>query len=309
MISVLMLAYNHGRYIERAIESVLMQQTSFYVELVIGDDGSADGTKDICEKYQLQYPGIIKYEYNEINIGMNPNFLKTYGRCTGKYIALLEGDDEWTDVLKLQKQADVMEANNDVVICYSNAYINDSKNPASNIYFTENNKPPVRLASVELIRHCVVPTCTVLFRNILKTLPEWFAQTKASAYFLFYLLSKKGDMYYLDEPTALYNHHYAGMSRLTNFRDMLMGDSLLSYKLVPYFDNNEEIREVVIRKNIDAINELFHMGQFAASRSLFQRLPLTHVKKNKALIKTTAKLFIKIYFFRFMSKRETKGVY
>lgn len=99
-----MLAYNHEKFIDRAINGVLMQVTDFSFELVIGEDCSTDRTGDICEEYQRLYPDIIKLRRNPSNLGMNKNFVKTYNECRGEYIAFCEGDDYWTYNEKLQKQ-------------------------------------------------------------------------------------------------------------------------------------------------------------------------------------------------------------
>ena len=93
MVSVCMITYNHEAYIAQAIEGVLMQQTDFPIELVIGEDCSTDRTRAICLEYQQRHPGIIRLALRERNIGMMPNFVQTLQACEGKYIALCEGDD------------------------------------------------------------------------------------------------------------------------------------------------------------------------------------------------------------------------
>lgn len=308
-VSIWMITYNQENYIEQAIESVLMQKTDFSFELVIGDDCSTDRTKEICESYQQKYPGIIRYEYNRANIGMQQNVLKTYNRCKGQYVALLEGDDQWIDPYKLSKQVKLLDERSDVVMCYSNAQINDTKNPNAVIYFKDINKPKQQLNKYETVHHCVVPTCTVMFRNKVIDIPGWFVQAKASAYFLFYLLSKKGDLYYMDEAMALYNHHYSGMSRRTVINEMLYSDALLNYKLVSYFDKDENMYDVVIEKNIKAINDLFHRKEFVYAVRLFWKLPVFPVMKRIRLFFPVNKLFFKTHFLFFLSKNEQKGTY
>src|SRR5690349_16516557 len=108
-VSVCMVTYNHEKFIEKAIEGVLMQETDFDVELVIGEDFSTDQTRSIIEKYQQKYPGKIIIAPSEHNLGMMKNFVNTLNTCTGEYIALCEGDDFWTDPTKLQRQVEFME--------------------------------------------------------------------------------------------------------------------------------------------------------------------------------------------------------
>ncbi len=110
-VSVLMLSYNHEKYIREAMQSVLMQQADFPFEVVICDDSSTDRTDEIISEIRDQHPGnsVIKYFRHVKNIGMMQNLVFTLRQCTGKYIAVCEGDDYWTDPLKLQKQVDILE--------------------------------------------------------------------------------------------------------------------------------------------------------------------------------------------------------
>jgi len=110
LVSIICITYNHEPYIAEAIEGVLMQKCSFPIELVIGEDCSTDNTRKICEEYANKSE-LIKLLPTETNLGMMPNFIRTLQSCTGKYIAMCEGDDYWTDPLKLQKQVDFLEAN------------------------------------------------------------------------------------------------------------------------------------------------------------------------------------------------------
>ena len=106
-VSVAMITYNHERFIAQAIESVLMQQTDFAVELVIGEDCSTDKTRAIVCAYGERYPERIRLLLPERNQGMIPNFVATMNACQGQYIALLEGDDYWTDRIQAAKAGGV----------------------------------------------------------------------------------------------------------------------------------------------------------------------------------------------------------
>ena len=110
LVSVKMITYNHAPFIAQAIEGVLQQKTNFPFELVIGEDCSTDGTREIVFKYQQKYPDIIRVITSEKNVGMKKNGYRTTKACRGKYIALCEGDDYWHSPRKLKVQADYMEA-------------------------------------------------------------------------------------------------------------------------------------------------------------------------------------------------------
>lgn len=123
LVSVCMITFNHEAYVAQAIEGVLMQNTNFPIELVIGEDCSTDSTKEICLEYARKNPRIIRLLPNDRNIGMTPNFIQSFQACRGKYIALCEGDDYWVDTMKLQKQVDALEQNPIYSLTASNSYI------------------------------------------------------------------------------------------------------------------------------------------------------------------------------------------
>lgn len=113
VVSVLMLAYNHDRYLAQAIDSVLAQQTGFPIELLIGEDCSMDRTREIALRYQATYPTIIRVISSHNNVGMQQNSRRLIEASRGKFIAFCEGDDYWTDVLKLQIQVDYLRSHID----------------------------------------------------------------------------------------------------------------------------------------------------------------------------------------------------
>eukprot|EP01136_Pigoraptor_vietnamica_P036997 Opistho-1_new@104331 len=120
-IAIWMVTYNHENYIAQAIESVMMQQTNFTYQLFIGEDCSTDKTRAICVSLKEKYPDKIELILQKENIGANKNALQVYHACFqsgAKHIAMLEGDDYWTDPLKLQKQMDWLEGNPDYVLCF-----------------------------------------------------------------------------------------------------------------------------------------------------------------------------------------------
>src|ERR1700719_3562213 len=95
LISVVMLAYNHERYLAEAIEGVVRQETSFAVELLIGEDCSTDGTRKVALSYQERFPEMIRVITSERNVGMHENLARLFAAARGRYIAFCEGDDYW----------------------------------------------------------------------------------------------------------------------------------------------------------------------------------------------------------------------
>lgn len=117
-VSVLMITYNHEKYIEQAVRSVMMQETDFDYELVIGEDCSTDSTREIVLRLKEEFPDKIKLLLHEKNVGVGKNFRLTYENCRGEYIAFLEGDDYWTDKHKLQIQSELLDRTDDVTLCF-----------------------------------------------------------------------------------------------------------------------------------------------------------------------------------------------
>ena len=119
-LSVIFITYNHEKYVERAIKSVLEQETNFPFEVIIGDDCSTDSTRQILDEIAAAYPPHepsfsgdrqVRFVKRDKNTGRPTlNVYETTQECTGEYLAYLEGDDYWTDKHKLQKQVDFLEA-------------------------------------------------------------------------------------------------------------------------------------------------------------------------------------------------------
>jgi glycosyltransferase involved in cell wall biosynthesis len=124
VVSVRMITYNHEPYIRQAIEGVMMQQTDFEFELIIGEDCSQDKTREICFEYQKKYPDKIRVLWWHENVSkLGGNSRRVRARCRGEFIALCEGDDYWTDPHKLQKQVDVMRKHPNVGMCFTGSKI------------------------------------------------------------------------------------------------------------------------------------------------------------------------------------------
>jgi len=118
LLSVRIVTYQHVDYIAQCLDNVLCQVTNFPFEILIGEDASTDGTRAIVFGYADRYPEKIRVITSDMNVGVKANGQRVRSACRGKYIALLEGDDYWTDPLKLQKQVDFLEANPDYSLCY-----------------------------------------------------------------------------------------------------------------------------------------------------------------------------------------------
>jgi glycosyltransferase involved in cell wall biosynthesis len=213
LVSIWITAYNHVDYIRQALDSVLMQKTGFDYEIVLGEDCSTDGTRDIVLQYKEKYPDKFRLFLPEQNLGMLPMFRETYALLTGKYIAWLDGDDFWTDPDKLQKQVDFLESHPDYVMCFHKATdVNQILNTEKESLDPDNMLPGATLTSEQFLHiRNPVRSSSVLHRNVLeRTLPEAFYSIPYSDWAFYFLLLKHGKAKYMDDNMSVYRIHGGG---------------------------------------------------------------------------------------------------
>jgi glycosyltransferase involved in cell wall biosynthesis len=211
-VSVAMITYNHERFIAQAIESALMQQTDFEVELVIGEDCSTDGTREIVRAYGERYPERVRPLLHEHNLGLNGhnNVRATLKACRGEYVALLEGDDFWTDPHKLQKQTRFFESHPECVICFHNVarIYEDGDRDSTNLCPADQKE----ISSIEdLLVTDFIPTCSTLFRRgLVSELPDWVSSLKMSDWPFLILNAQHGKIGYINQVMGAYRIHAGG---------------------------------------------------------------------------------------------------
>ena len=215
IVSVVIATYNHEKYIQQAIEGVLKQKTNFRIEILINDDFSTDNTTSLIRAHEVNYPNLFVVFYQKENLyskGVKPWFDILFPASRGKYIALCEGDDYWTDPYKLQKQVDFLEANEDFVITYHDAtVIDETGNILQDSQLDIRHK---RDASEEDLI-CVkvwIKTLTACFRNVVKEMPKEAGLVMNGDTFLFSLLGNYGKGKWMDNiAPAAYRIHAGGV--------------------------------------------------------------------------------------------------
>jgi glycosyltransferase involved in cell wall biosynthesis len=304
LVSICIITYNHEQYITSAIDSVLMQETDFTCEMIIADDVSTDKTREILHKYAAKYP--IKLLLQKKNKGAAFNWRDLMEAPTGKYVAYFEGDDSWIDPFKLKKQFDLLENDKNIVLCYSNAKILDTRNPNSTIYFKEGNSPPLFKNRYSSVEFCPMPTCVVFFRNLLNPIPNWVDKIYAGDYIMVALLCKFGGIQYIDECLGLHVHHYKGLSRAIGLEKYYFNDAPLRLNLYEYYNFDPLILKIVLGRYFHAIDMLFHMRKFKMAIHLYWKGRFfRYTFKSKTLLPLLLKTGIKIHFLFFLSKNKT----
>lgn len=227
MVTVSMASYNHKKFVRQAIESVLMQKVNFKYEIIITDDASTDGTDLIVKEYAKKYPDIIKAVCWKNNIGILANGRYRNSHSKGKYIAVLECDDYWTDKYKLQKQIDFLEANPEYSLCFTDAYvISDNtrvipyaKREISSLgEYLMDGKGPME-----------IPSATMVYRNIYRKNPSLVNLTKNNKFIgdriTHTVLLKFGKFKYLPFNSASYRNitkkgsSFSAMKELDRWQD------------------------------------------------------------------------------------------
>ncbi|WP_263261178.1 glycosyltransferase [Pseudomonas sp. RIT-PI-S] len=171
LVSVVCPAYNQQAFIAQTIDSFLAQQTDFPFEILINDDASTDGTREIIRAYAERYPSLIRpvlHEQNQYRQG-KLFFPALFNMAKGRYLAYCDGDDYWTDPLKLQKQVSFLEGHPDYVITYHDAVMVDEQGEQG---LQLGHRYQRDASSLELMQGRRISTLTACFRNLLHELPR-----------------------------------------------------------------------------------------------------------------------------------------
>ncbi|WP_338815500.1 glycosyltransferase (plasmid) [Bernardetia sp. Wsw4-3y2] len=266
MVAIWMVTYNHEAFIDEALQGIINQKADFKYKVFIGEDFSSDKTKEICLRYQKEYPDKVELITRDKNIGNIANALDIYKVCfdsSAKYIAMCEGDDYWTDTNKLQKQVDVLEKNPQYVGSFHETEtINEEREKLEIIYGgnTENIVKTDDLLTTKSLFH----TSSFLFRRKYLELPNWFGQTVSADMALFTILSSKGNIIKVDGKMSVYRKHKMGYTNTDFVKNTLHQNRIaLMRKLDNYlnYQHQEKINKVIqhhkeeLMKNISDSNE------------------------------------------------------
>ncbi len=215
LVSICCLVYNHEEYLKQALDSFLMQKTTFPFEIIIHDDASTDNSANIIKEYTLKYPNLFKPLYqtenqkSKVKSGMNPRF--NFPRAKGKYIAICEGDDYWTDPYKLEKQVNLLENNSHLIAChhwqkiakYENGKYVEYPAPKEGHGYLGKKTSDVKDIFLNKVR---LKSRTLMFENLIDTslFNSYFNNVAFGDVSLSFILGKYGDFGFIDEEMAVY---------------------------------------------------------------------------------------------------------
>ena len=230
LVSVCCLTYNHKEYIKNALDSILIQKVDFEYELIIHDDSSTDGTVEVIKEYTNKHPSIIKPIFQPENLmssGIGIYQLYTeylLPKANGKYIAICEGDDYWTDINKLQQQIDFLENNPQSMICFHKVGIQKNDHINFDIYEEYHRRilgDRTEFTITDLLKDNVIPNCSVVYRNIICEYPKLFKDILFADWPLHLLYAEKGGIGYINKFMANHRDHENGLWNGSSFADRI----------------------------------------------------------------------------------------
>lgn len=251
MFSVAVITYNQEKYIEQTLDSIINQKHDYSYEIVIGDDCSSDGTREIVRQYAEKYPDIVKPVFNEKNLGIIKNYFNVISHCTGKYIMECAGDDFWLPG-KVELQITFMEKNPDVGMCYGKvqSYKNGKKN-------SELKGIKIKIFE-ELLMGNVIPAATVCFKN--KLIRKYIEDIKPESknwlmedYPLWLYMSKERKIKFLSQKLAFYRVIENSASHNINIEKQLAFEK-------SYWEIKNFFSEKYLNRTIPAFDEHFALA-------------------------------------------------
>ena len=241
-----MITYNHEKFIAQAIESVLMQETNFPIELIIGEDCSTDATQAIVRRYAEARPDVVRAFVHERNLGVEENFREVLKACRGKYIALLEGDDYWTDRSKLQTQFEFLEKHRDCALCFHDTAVQvlDPNNQTLNTSPFYGAQPKNQLEFADFAAgFCPHTASCVLVNDRVSFIPVFEGKLMCYALTVFYcVLAKGGFAGFLPGVMSVYRIHGGGIFSSASAEKQIQMDNDGLWPLRQYFSVPQQKR-------------------------------------------------------------------
>jgi glycosyltransferase involved in cell wall biosynthesis len=218
-----MVTYNHEAYISQSIDSVLSQSGELELEIVVGEDCSTDRTREIVSAYARRYPAVVRPLFRDANVGGAINFRDTFDECRGKYLAILDGDDYFSDPGKLVSQVGLMESSPGMAMSYHPVEVKGEANATGDGRTTqrhhrrEGRHPPEGhrpIGSIDELlarRHLEFQACAVVLnRDMIGCFPEWITKAPQGDWPLFVQMASLGSIGFINRTMAVYRMHGGG---------------------------------------------------------------------------------------------------
>jgi glycosyltransferase involved in cell wall biosynthesis len=250
-VSICCLAFNHEAYISQTLEGFVSQKVDFNYEVIVHDDCSKDSTRSIILEYQNKYPLLIKTVFQEVNQysqGKKPIFTDVFPKARGKYIALCEGDDYWTDPKKLSKQVELLERNKGCVLCFHDVQILMENGELKNDHLANPPEQELNLHTVARFGN-FIHTPSILFRNILGQVDPKLLQTAVGDFLLQMLIAEKGNFIKAPGVMAVYRYGVGAWSTEGEYKRRL-GTAKTHLVIAEYYHqrNHPEVVDILLKR-------------------------------------------------------------
>lgn len=293
LLSICMLTYNHENWISKAIEGVLMQKTRFKFELVIGEDCSNDKTKEIVLSYSNKHPKVIRAIFNEKNLGLAENFSQILTICKGKYIAICEGDDFWTNPNKLQNQVDYLENNPNCIIVSHNAtrFYEEKSIEKQSVKYNYS----FQFDQKRYIEEWLTQPLTCVFRNVFRNYTYLNRENDIFCdVILFYELLKHGDGYFMPENMATFRVHEKALSSGLSRWEWLY-NHVVMYDYLYKYNHRDELLQKISRNYCSSIY-IYNLSSGNNAMNDFKPLK-EYLKRNPGFFEKIVFLSLKIPYY------------
>ncbi|MDO4939102.1 MAG: glycosyltransferase [Lachnospiraceae bacterium] len=288
LVSICILTYNHEKYVAQMLDSMLSQKTDFGFEILMHDDASTDRTADIIKGYAQKYPEIIKPLFEEENQFSkseikNISGIYNFPRVQGKYIAMCEGDDYWTDDNKLAVQTEYMEAHPDCSLCFHSAHRINIDVAGSKLMRPYDRTRTVSPEDI-IDKSSGYPTASLLMRaDLMKILPDFYMKAPIGDIPMQLTMAAGGYGYYIDRPMCAYRYFAPGSWS----RDMLNGSGYIDkqnkylHQMLEMYDSFNEFSDYRFASSVESAKKRIAFGNAVNIRdwkSIFS-------DKNRAFLK------------------------
>jgi glycosyltransferase involved in cell wall biosynthesis len=264
-LSVIVTTWNNEKFIGRCLRSILAQNISFKYEILVGNDASTDGTAEIVETIEKEFPGVIVFYDRKENVGTSENFVDLVYKAKGKYIAQVDGDDALIDHTKFQSQVNLLEENKDVSICfhhYKNVDADGNELKPSKAPFEENTITDLDL----LLKTTMGPGNTTVFRRsaLPPTAPRWLMQCANHKDFAIqFLVASKGKVAYIHKVMSAYTIHETNITKIESVEKLhrnaiLINKGFLAYHKSLGLDKYQEVLKGIINHKMLLLS-FFHL--------------------------------------------------
>lgn len=305
-LSVLLVTYNHEKFLHQALRTMFGQVLNGPIELVIADDGSSDNTLDIIKQYEGKDPRFhFKYLDNTSNLGVTKNYQRAFAACTGEYVAVLEGDDYWVSPMKLQRQCDFLEAHWECDLCAVNYFVYEDYRSQLTARTAIGYGHRFISARELILDNVVANFSTSMYRkSALDSLPHALFEIISYDWIVNICVARQSLIGFLEEPMSVYRLHSGGVWTQIPYIEQLK----VKLDLIPAYDEltdkifhaefnllADNLRHAINASNIGQFAETITQPAAHTFRGLSDYLPPVLIQFASAIMPPILKrLFIRI---------------